>query len=131
MQLVKVEREWLLQTVTENREAHKANWMEAMAGYRRKCIEVLEEQVDLLKSNKIRRVTFSEIAPENHLREYDRVIAMLKASVEDEIQLHSNEFENYAMDMWHWKEQWLSANTGYMSRGNQRAADAPMSGFLY
>ena len=104
----------MLQAVTENRENHHGQYEKAFEGYRRDCIECLEGNLAALKGGSRERIYITETAPEDHTKDYDRVIAMLSASVDEEIELNASEFDNYVQDDWNWKENWMSSNTKYM-----------------
>ena len=114
MQSVTVKKGWLLGVVTENREKHHEQYEKAFAGYRRDCIKCLEDNLAALKDGSRERVFITETAPEDHTKDYDRVIAMLSASVDTEIDLDASEFDNYVQDDWNWKQNWVTSNTKYL-----------------
>ncbi len=114
MQNVTVKKDWLLGVVQKNRANHKAEYEKAFAGYREECIACLEENLNAMRDNKITRVRITEVPPEDHTKDYDRVIAMLGASVADEVELSAHEFDNYVQDDWGWKELWATSNSKYL-----------------
>lgn len=114
MHQVKVLRHWLLKVVTENQKKHKDAYAEAFEGYRKECIRVLEENLLSLRKGEHRAVLLLESAPEDHSKEYKRVIGMLTASVDEEVVLSQHEFAQYVEDDWGWKESWVMANSKYM-----------------
>ena len=115
MQEVKVNKKWLKEVLLENREKHREEYLKAFEGYRSACIEALEENLEALKKGKFRRVMIMESAPEDHTKDYDLIISMLDASVDEEITLLSSEYNNYVRDEWGWSQMWKASNTKYLS----------------
>lgn len=114
MKNVTVNTLWLLGVVKKNREAHRDEYEKAFEGYREECIRCLQENLDALKSGAIRRVVISEDAPDDHTKDYTRVLEMLNASVDDQVTLTAMEFSNFALDEWGWKEMWVTSNSKYL-----------------
>jgi len=98
MNTVKVKREDLLTKVRANRDAHRELFLKAQDGYRKLVIEELDRMLaDAKEGRPIQRsVTLTE--PSNHIKDYDRVITMLKMSVDETIILDAGEFGHYVMD---------------------------------
>lgn len=126
MRRVKVRREELLVRVRENRLAHIKEYKEGVAGYKEaakeaiaKAMRRLASQVDELEEGEILQltaVTFNLAVPQNHEKDYDQVIAMLEMSVDDELEIMSDEFACYVMDDWSWKEEFLNVSEMYKRR---------------
>jgi len=115
MQTVTVSKDTLIVVMTENREKHRDAYETAFDGYCKECIKVLEENLAQFKAGTRKRLVWTEAAPEDHTKDYDRVLQMLEMSVDDEIDLLSNEFECYVQDDWGWKERWSTSNSKYMT----------------
>jgi hypothetical protein len=50
-------------------------------------------------------------------REYDQIIRQLEMEVEDIVELTAEEFAQYVLNRWRWREQFASSARGYtMSR---------------
>ncbi|HLP82099.1 MAG TPA: hypothetical protein VK141_08975, partial [Nitrosomonas sp.] len=108
MRTVKIERTKLLKEVIKNRANHKKEYDEAMQGYRELVIEALSEKLEDAKKHEDITHYIDLDRPENHLREYDRVIRMLEMSVDKVIELQANEFAQYVTDEWSWKESFVT-----------------------
>lgn len=54
------------------------------------------------------------VYPENHTKDYDRAIRMMKASIYDEVKLSEGEFDAYVLNDWEWKQKFLLSNSGYV-----------------
>jgi hypothetical protein len=113
MRTVKVKAVDLLKILKLNRAGHRENYEKAFDGYRKECIRVLEQNLNLLKEGKKQAVQFSEIPPDDHTEDYDRVIAMLEMSVDKTIELTASDFAQYVQDNWVWKHSWTASNSKY------------------
>lgn len=116
MKNVTVNKEKLIQIVQSNRVLHRSQYEKAFEGYRKECMEVLEANLKSLQHSRCHIVVFREQAPEDHTEDYDRVIAMLKMSVDENVQLTSEEFSQYVQDNWQWKDRWSMSNFKYTSK---------------
>lgn len=115
MNTVTVKRDELLERVTENRNNHRAIFEEAQIKYREFVIKELDSMLDDAKAGRKVRRAVSLPEPEDHTRDYDRVITMLQMSVNDEVELLSQEFENYVMDNWGWNASFTANTMRYTS----------------
>lgn len=68
---------------------------------------------DARSSKPIRR-SISLPEPIDRTKDYDRVIAMLEMSVEDEVELEEHDFDRYVLDNWEWKDLAYSTNSQYI-----------------
>lgn len=114
MKEVKIDRDLLQKIIQTNREQHKGQFEKAFAGYRVACIKALEENLAAFKGNKLQRIAIYEQPPEEHTKDYDRVLKMIAMSVDDHITLTAQEFGQYVLDDWNWKESWTVSNSKYM-----------------
>jgi hypothetical protein len=113
MEKVKVKKSEALDILRKNREAHKAIFDEAVAGYKAQTLKLLNDHIKQIKSGKVMRITVSLPQPEEHTKDYDRAIKMLEMSVDDVIEVDEQSFQSYIMDDWHWKHQFLHSNSTY------------------
>lgn len=116
MKTVKVNKDWLKEIVARNRAGHRVQFERAFEGYRAECIRVLGENLDAFRRGERSRLVWSEYPPEDHTKEYDRVLAMLEASVDITIELTNQEFAQYAQDNWEWHERWVMSNAKYLEQ---------------
>lgn len=123
MEKITVKKTDLMAKLTANRERHRKIFLEALEGYRQELLSLLEAHIDHLKSDKIPpHVVITLERPEDHTRDYDRVIAMLQMDVHPEVLLSEADFAQFAQDDWRWKRAWGIANSGYVSGATQTAA---------
>jgi hypothetical protein len=66
--------------------------------------------------------------PEDHTRDYDRVIAMLERHQGEAIDLLEDDFAMYVQDDWAWKAQFLASNSGYSGKAAEAVAKAREEG---
>lgn len=110
---ITIDKNAALQVLRKNREAHRAIFLEACEGYKSKALELLENHVAEIKAGKLVRISVALPFPEDHTKDYDRVIRMLDMSINAGIEIDENTFASYIMDDWAWKRQFLHSNSGY------------------
>jgi len=115
MRAVTINKGELLDILTENRTKHEAEYKDAYEGYLKACVKSLESHLKRFKAGECEKVKWKEVPPVNQTKDYDRVIYMLNLSVDEVIELTSDEFQNYVQDDWHWKEHWGLSNSKYMT----------------
>lgn len=113
MESVTVNKSDLLEALNTNRDAHRAIFEEALAGYKTEAERLLEGHLAAVRSGKVRTVLVNLPMPEDHTRDYDRAIKMIEMSVDTEITIDETSFSQYVMDDWRWKRQFLTSNSTY------------------
>lgn len=108
----------LLKTIKENRAKHKDLYDQAIIGYRNKSIKELSEQLELAKAGKKFSTFFGLNKPKHSLKEYDQAIAMLEMSADTEVVLSRQEFNQYVLDNWSWKGNFIASTAAYTSTGD-------------
>lgn len=116
MRSVKIEKNELLSTLITNRDSHREEFLVALEAYRLEAIEVLEEAIEEAKAGKRVMTSTELIEPMDMTKEYDRVIKMLKMSVDTQIELSNSEFQNYVMDDWSWSRDVSVSNSAYTAK---------------
>lgn len=109
----KVEKGWLLATVQKNADEHQDIFLEAVEGYRNEAVKQLEAHIERIKGGKLERVYVSLPQPENHIRDYKRVLDMISRNVDTVIELSEQDYASYVLDDWQWKRQFLASNSAY------------------
>lgn len=113
MKEVTVKKRDLTEKLTANRAAHRAIFDEAVAGYQAMAEKLLEQHLAEVRAGKMKVVNVFLDVPEDHTRDYDRVLGMLEMSVADEVTLSQQDFAMYVQDDWSWKRQFLTSNSTY------------------
>jgi hypothetical protein len=101
---VLLSKEALLEQVRTNYASHRQKFEEAMAGYKDKAIGLLYDHIERIKANAPEKVFVQLPMPEDHSRDYERVIEMLEWSKDDTLELDESEFSTYVLDQWGWQE---------------------------
>ena len=125
MNIVKIKKADLLKVLKENRAAHRKIFEEALVGYKKKVIELLDKKLQEARTGIRVRMVFNLIEPQDQTKDYDRAIRMLEMSIEKVIELSEQDFKAYVMDDWSWKFQFLSSNSAYSSTATAMLANEP------
>jgi len=116
-------KEELLKKLKENREKHLSIFEEAYEGYKKKVIEILGQRLAAAKEGKKISHHIHMIEPQNQVSDYDRAITMLEMSTDKEITLNEEDFEQYVLDKWHWRNSFLHSNSEYSATAAAVMAD--------
>lgn len=114
LNLIKVQKAELLQKLLDNREAHVAEYNEALEGFKKERIRELEKfLVNAIEEKEVpQSITFD--VPKSHESDYTTVIEMLEMSVDEEIYITMQEFRQYVQDKWSWKGAFSLTNSKYI-----------------
>lgn len=120
MELITVKKSELLEKIAVNRENHRNVFKDGQEVYRERMIAELDSMLaDAKAGRKIRRAV-SLIEPEDHTADYDRIIAMLAMSVDDEVELDEHDFQRYVMDQWGWNASFENSTAMYAASNVHR-----------
>jgi hypothetical protein len=84
---VKVNTAELLERLKENRDGHLGVFLAALAGFHEEVIVQLERALENARAGRCYTTQFRLPEPEDHTRDYDRVIEMLEMSVDEVTEL--------------------------------------------
>jgi hypothetical protein len=112
---VRVSKTFLLEKLQANRETHKKIYDEAMKGWHLKVVESLKAALKDAQKDELYEPTMFLPKPDGHVQDYDKIIDMLHASLDDEFILSSLEFSQYVRDEWMWKSAFTTTISGYCS----------------
>ena len=116
MRSVNLKKEELLKIVIENRNQHIAQYEESVTDYKTAIIKIAKENLKLVSSGDLEKISkFRTLPPTpvSHVSEYDRAIRMLELSVDNEINLDREVFDQLVLDEWQWKKAFTLTNTMY------------------
>jgi len=113
LKVIKVSKVKLLEAIQQCREAHKKAFAEAHTGWKKRVVSELGIGWSLAKEDKKFTTYFELPEPQDHTKDYDRVIMMLQMSIDTEIDLPAAEFARYVMDEWEWKQAFEKAHIAY------------------
>lgn len=126
MKEVRVKKSELLDILRTNGQKHVQEYQEAIEGWRVETLKELsklsrkvkkldlENAVDLTENDFPNLwVSAAQDRPTCHAKDYDRAIAMLDMSTEDEVVISAREFDQFVNDEWDWKEAFTVSNAKY------------------
>ena len=116
MRSVKINKKELLLIVRENKQKHVKEYNESVEDYKSAAVKVAAEHVELAKTgelSKIAKIKAMPSAPVSYEKEYDRAIRMLELSVEKEIEVEEDVFNQLVLDEWAWKHQFVASASLY------------------
>ncbi len=118
---ITVSKTELLERLEENRAKHRTVFEAAVTGYRKEALDRLEHRIKQLKDGKLPDLFINLTVPEDHTRDYDRVIKMVQMHIGDTFELSEGDFGSYVMDDWKWKRQWAYTNSTYAAAAVEQA----------
>jgi hypothetical protein len=118
-----IKRENLVAILKENKNKHHTNFVEAVAKYKIKAVEVLKENIDNISSGKKLRIFFTLPVPEEHTKDYDRAIHSLELDARDEIKLTEQDARCYVDDQWGWSDSYFANTSSYNFAGKEETEE--------
>lgn len=113
MRTITVKKDELLDVLARNRAKHREVFIAALEGYRKHALVVLKGKVKALSEGRQPEIRIMIERPEDHTRDYDRVIGMVNADQGDTFELSETDFAQYWEDDWSWKRQWAKMSSTY------------------
>ena len=111
--IINVDKSELLSVLEANRARHRTVFLAALDGYKKEALRVLRDQIKAIEAGKAPALHLILDRPEDHTRDYDRVIGMLKMDKYDTFRLDQDTFKKYVDDDWTWKRQWSKMSSNY------------------
>ena len=116
MEKVTVDKFALLEALKANRANHRDEFLKAQEGWKEVVLEALETRLaDARKGLKLLG-GFSFPEPEDHTKDYDRVIKMVEMEIAVSLTIAEEDFAQFVMDDWAWKANWTASNVKYTGR---------------
>jgi hypothetical protein len=111
---ITVSKQELLRVMKENRSKHRTVFLAALEGYRQEARRVLENELKrIADARRPHEIRILLAVPEDHTRDYDRVIGMLEMDTGDTFALDERTYAEYVTDDWGWKRAWASTASIY------------------
>ena len=116
MNAINMNRVQLLGLVQENKTKHVAEFLEAVEDYKKLVLEITQGNAKLAKTGDL--VQFKKMkgipaAPVSYEKDYARAIRMLELSVDEQIEVEEDVFNQLVLDEWYWKTSFSASNTMY------------------
>ena len=101
---VRVSKVFLLDKLRSNMSSHQNVYNQAIDKWHEQVIDVLKEELKKTEADKEYSPSIYVRKPNNYVKDYERTIALLEASLDSEFILSSSEFAKYVQDEWDWKD---------------------------
>ena len=111
--VVRVNKGVLLAKLKENLARHREVFLKALDAYKKKVVEELDRRLDDARKGWRYDIAIGLAQPQDHTKDYDRVISLLEMSLNDELELTQQDFAIYVIDDWGWKQQFTPTNAAY------------------
>lgn len=111
--IIEVDKAQLLEVLKENRTKHRTVFLAALDGYRKEAIHQLNARIKALSEGRAPKIYLILDRPEDHTRDYDRVIGMLEMDKSPTFRLDQMTYGQYVNDDWTWKRQWAKMSSSY------------------
>lgn len=113
----KVRKSELVTKIKEELEEHKKKYAAALNGWMEQMHSAAEKVIQRVSDGTLTAFpkefrNLMEI-PSLHVDDYEAALRMLEMSVEDEITLEPEDFDQLVLGNWQWKERWEATNALY------------------
>lgn len=118
MHAVKVNRKELLKIVTENKEKHIKDYLESVEDFKAATLKLAEANLELVKTGDLEQIAKTKpmpAKPVSYESNYTRAIRMLELSVDKEIDVEEDVFNQLVLDEWAWKNAFVASASLYKS----------------
>jgi hypothetical protein len=112
---VRVNKAQLIEAVRANREGHRHAFLLAQHGWHKIVVAELEQRMADARAGRKINGYFQYPEPQDHTKDYDRVLRMLELSLDNELELTQQDFAKYVMDDWEWKALWTQSTAAYVA----------------
>jgi|SRR6267154_6577445 len=116
-----VKKGWLLDRLATNRTAHRGLFEKALDGFYKTTLRRFEKNIELIRKNKMPETSFLIAIPQDKTEEYDRAIEMVKANIEENIELSEADYIHLVLDKWAWSQAVNYTNSTYASGSTPEA----------
>lgn len=116
MKNVTVKKADLLEVLERNRREHRQIFTDAQKAYRQKVIEELDMMLAEARSGLGIRRMIQLPEPEDHTDDFDTIISMLNMSIEEDIHLMYDEYQQYVMNDWRWAGTFAANTASYVNQ---------------
>jgi hypothetical protein len=123
MRDIQVSKKELIEILETNKANHRALYDEACTNYLAAGAKELEKKLEQVRRGRMVSLLINLPVPEDHTRDYERVIAMLNMEKREEILLPEGDYQQYVQDDWAWRRAWAANTMSYTAAGAAHADD--------
>jgi hypothetical protein len=111
---VSIKKEDLVKALTSNKEEHIHTFKQAREAFQAAMVKELERRLEDAMAGRAVDHIIHLSKPTHHEKDYDRVLKMLEMTDQDSITLTEKQFNQYVLDRWDWKGQWVGTTSCYV-----------------
>lgn len=116
MDTITVNKNDLLHTLRENRDAHRDTFLTAQDAYRTAVIAELDRMLHEAKAGMPIKRAITLPVPEDHTEDFDTAIQMLEWDTGDVVELTHREFQQYVQNKWGWLASFAANTQSYLAQ---------------
>lgn len=114
---VTVKKTELVEKIKKAKDEHVKQYEEALRGWIDQMQDAAKRVIDRSEKGLLRAFPkeFHNLMqmPSLHIDDFDQALKMLEMSVDDEIMLEPDDFNQLVLGNWAWKERWVATNAMY------------------
>jgi hypothetical protein len=117
MEPIVVSRIKLIHIIDGNRARHIDSHLKAVAGWKVKQIDAIKKAaakaMKLARAGRHAPMHVNLPEPVSYVKEYDRVLGMLRMDTSPSIKLDAADYDRYVKDRWEWAESFANSTLAY------------------
>jgi len=115
MKTITVNKAHLIATITQNRDAHREQFLAAQKKFREKVIESLDFRLREARAGRHVDIAVRLPEPVDYTDSYDTALEMLAWEQSETIALDRTDFERYVQNNWEWRQHWAANTQSYLA----------------
>jgi hypothetical protein len=112
---IKANKADLIAQIQKNRDAHREVFLKAHKAYGEALDKALEARLSAHRRGEHITLYFDLPEPEDHTKDYDVVLGMLNLSVDDQLVITDDQYRQFMLDDWGWKQVFEGTVSRYTS----------------
>ena len=116
MRSVMVNKTELMKVLQDNKKKHVKDFEESVKDYKKAALKVAKEHVELAKTgdlDQIAKIRAMPNRPASYEDSYNRAIRMMEMSIDENIELEEQVFNQLVLDEWSWKNSFVATGALY------------------
>lgn len=125
MRDIQVSKAQLIEVLEANKAKHRAIYEEAKTNFLKAAAEALQKKLEAVEHGRIVSLHIALPVPEDHTKDYERIIKMLTLELRDEILLSESDHQQFVLDDWAWRRAWVANTMSYTGQAMPDDDDEP------
>jgi hypothetical protein len=110
---MKFKIEFLLKTITKNRDKHVKTYKKAYNNYQNLLKQELKNLLTCVENNEDISLVINLKKPVNYENDYNQIISMLENCTDIEMELCTSEYRSIVLDQWNWDDNFAQQTILY------------------